>query len=187
MDLTKSARPGRQLTRKLIQCCALACLLLPGAGAATFEASDDPRLADFTLDDSGGHRIRLADYRGRVVLVNFWASWCGPCVQELPALMQLAQHFRDAPFAILAVNVGENAFQVSRFLQLVKVTLPVPLDSKRETFNDWGVSVLPTSFLVDAGGRVRYRAQGDPGWDEAATITLIETLLAGPATTAVPP
>jgi len=137
----------------------------------------EPDKVVFDLPDLKGQPHNLDAYRGRVVLVNFWASWCPPCVQEMPALEKLRKKLNEQPFEILAVNVGEAKYRVWKFVKLVNFNLPVLLDERKHTFDAWGVSVLPTSFLLDKRGRVRYRVQGDAGWDSDTVIALIEALI----------
>jgi thiol-disulfide isomerase/thioredoxin len=136
-----------------------------------------PATATFDLPDIKGQQHHLDDYRGQVVLVNFWASWCPPCIQEMPVLERLKQKLTDLPFEILAVNVGEPKYRVWKFVKLISFGLPVLLDTRKDTFNSWGVSVLPTSFLLDKQGRIRYRVQGDTEWESEDVVALIETLI----------
>ena len=136
-----------------------------------------PATATFDLPDVKGQQHKLEDYRGQVVLVNFWASWCPPCIQEMPVLERLKQKLNGQPFEILAVNVGEQKYRVWKFVKLISFGLPVLLDTRKDTFNSWGVSVLPTSFLLDKQGRIRYRVQGDTEWESEAVVALIETLI----------
>jgi peroxiredoxin len=131
----------------------------------------------FTLPDIEGETRSLADFRGKVVLVNFWASWCMPCVEEMPELTQLKQHLAAQPFEILALNVGEHENRVKHFAKRTKLDLPVLMDSSSTVFNEWKIEIMPTSFLVDASGRVRYRARGNPGWDNEKTLSIIENLV----------
>ena len=131
----------------------------------------------FDLSDIKGEQHSLDDYRGRVLLVNFWASWCPPCIHEMPGLKRLRQKLEDQPFEILAVNAGEKKYKVWKFAKLVSFDLPILLDTDKDTFHSWGVEVLPTSFLVDANGQVRYRVQGDLKWDSEEIVELIGTLI----------
>ena len=131
----------------------------------------------FELEDLSGNGHTLSDYRGKVVLVNFWASWCGPCVIEMPALKSLAQRMKDRPFEIVAINYGEKKFKVYRFTKLINFDLTVLLDTTEETFKDWGGITLPTSYLVDGNGNIRYGIRGDPGWESEETLAVIEGLL----------
>jgi thiol-disulfide isomerase/thioredoxin len=136
-----------------------------------------PGTAVFALPDIKGQQHSLDDYRGQVVLVNFWASWCPPCIKEMPVLERLQQDLHEQPFEILAVNVGEKKYKVWKFVKLINFGLPVLLDTHKDTFNAWGLSVLPTSFLLDKQGRIRYRVQGDIEWDSEKVVTLIEALM----------
>jgi thiol-disulfide isomerase/thioredoxin len=138
----------------------------------------DKKLEEFTLPDVKNIKHALSDYKGKVVLINFWASWCPPCITEMPELTKLKQQFAEQPFEIIALNVGEKRYRVRKFVKLVNFSLPVLLDTSSETFNSWGVKTLPTSFLIDGDGRVRYRIRGNPGWDQKETITAIEKLIA---------
>jgi thiol-disulfide isomerase/thioredoxin len=160
--------------------CLPACLIAPAAGTAGTlepytETTPTPQL---NLTDTRGEKHDLADYRGKVVLVNFWASWCPPCIKEMPALQRLQAKLADRAFAILAVNVGEKRYDVWKFTKLVDFTLPTPLDTQSLTFNAWEAEVLPTSFLLDTRGQIRYWVVGDLEWDSTTVINLIEDLLA---------
>ena len=131
----------------------------------------------FTLPGIKGETHSLSDYRGKVVLVNFWASWCMPCVEEMPELTQLEQHLAGQPFEILALNVGEHENRVKHFAERTSFNLPVLMDNSSKVFNEWKIEIMPTSFLIDASGRVRYRARGNPGWDNEQTLSIIEKLI----------
>ena len=119
----------------------------------------------------------MADYRGKVILVNFWASWCTPCVLEMPELTQLKQHMAGQPFEILAINVGERENRVKHFVKRIDFNLPVLLDISSKAFKQWNIEIMPSSFLIDANGFVRYRVLGNPGWDNEQTLSLIEQLI----------
>ena len=140
----------------------------------------EPYLGDnkeFSLNDLKGKKHALPDYRGKVVLVNFWASWCPPCIYEMPELTRLKNKLADQPFEILALNVGEKKYKVRKFAKLINLQLPILLDTSEETFDDWSIKTLPTSFLIDADGNIRYRVRGNPGWDGADTRKVIEQLI----------
>lgn len=159
--------------------CLLASLFTAGANSAgTLEPypEDTPRPA-FSLPDSRDNVHNLEDYRGQVVLVNFWASWCPPCIKEMPSLERLQEKLDDRPFTILTVNVGEPKYKVWKFTRLIDFTLPVLLDTRSEAFAGWDASVLPTSFLLDTEGRIRYRVVADLEWDSERVVSLISTLL----------
>jgi len=177
--------PGRQAGRLqntahapsgLLLVCMLWCAVSVMAG----ELEEYPEVGPtppLVINDLGGNPHRLDDYRGQVVLLNFWASWCPPCIHEMPVLERLKQRLSEQPFEILAVNVGEKKYRVWKFLKLINFDLPVLLDEHKDTFNAWGASVLPTSFLLDKQGHIRYRVQGDIEWDNEDVIALIEALI----------
>ena len=154
--------------------CLLSPLVVRAAQLEAWSSDNDP---GFTLPDLQDNMHGLQDYRGKVVLVNFWASWCPPCIHEMPALQKLKQQLADKPFEILTLNVGEKKYKVRKFTRLIKLELPVLLDSGNDTFNGWQVKTLPTSFLVDATGAVRYRVIGNPGWDNTTSLGIIDDLL----------
>jgi len=169
------------LRRFLASTALLACLHSPPAASGILETYQlDSAATTFSLADLRGEATQLAQYRGKVLLVNFWASWCPPCIKEMPSLPRLQQRLDGQPFTILTINVGEQKYKVWKFVQLINFTLPVLLDPKSRTFKAWGSSILPTSFLLDRDGRVRYRAQGDLEWDSDEIVSLVSTLLAEP-------
>jgi thiol-disulfide isomerase/thioredoxin len=156
----------------------LTLLLSPLAvHGADFVRIDNGNDLDFSLPDLKDKPHSLPDYRGKVVLVNFWASWCPPCIYEMPELTRLKAQLAGRPFEIIAINVGEKKYRVRKFTKVINFDLPVLLDTSNDTFNDWGVKILPTSFLVDADGRIRYQVRGNPGWENETTLSLIETLM----------
>ena len=170
--------------RKVARCLVLLILpwLLLSRAAISAEAqlqpwTPDEAAYDFSLLDLYDSTHSLADYKGKVVLVNFWASWCPPCIYEMPALTRLKQQLKDQPFEILAINVGEKKYKVRRFAKLVNFYLSILLDTNQDTFHAWGVRTLPTSFLIDANGNVRYRVRGNPDWEYENTITVINSLI----------
>lgn len=132
---------------------------------------------EFSLDDIQGQQHTLSDYSGKVVLVNFWASWCPPCIHEMPELKKLKKYFADQSFEILAINVGEKKYKVRKFAKVIKLDLPVLLDTTSDTFNNWGVKTLPTSFLIDGNGNIRYRVLGNPGWELEESLNIIKNML----------
>ncbi|RME43324.1 MAG: hypothetical protein D6796_13255 [Caldilineae bacterium] len=116
---------------------------------------------DFTLVTLEGETVHLRDYRGQVVLVNFWASWCPPCVAELPAIHAFYQAHRQEGFVVLAVNAEEGAATVQNFVQREGFTFPVLLDAHGGVMNRYGVRALPTTFIVDRQGNIRYVHRGE--------------------------
>lgn len=153
----------------LLLCClaglAHAQQLRPWTGGAT------PPLA---LPDLEGRTHALEGYRGKVVLINFWATWCEPCREEMPSIRRLRASLAGRPFAVLAVNLGESEARIRRFLGEVPLDFPVLLDRDSAAAKAWRARILPVSFIVGPDGRLRYFVVGEYDWSqEAARKALI--------------
>jgi thiol-disulfide isomerase/thioredoxin len=143
--------------------------LKPWSGNAT------PRLV---TQDLAGKPVDLKALEGRVVVVNFWATWCEPCIDELPALLRLKEKLAGRAFDLVSVNYGEFPAKITRYLERAKLSMPVALDTQKEIAQDWKVGGLPMTFVIDAKGEVRYSAFGERAWDEGESLAVIEKLLA---------
>jgi len=157
------------------------------AAASTAFASSDttirpwkcgptPPLARMTLE--GDRLVDLNALKVRVVLVNFWATWCDPCREEMPSFERLREKLRGRPFEILTVNYGEGPSRIRPFLERYGISLPVLLDPDKESAEAWHAGGLPMTFLVDAKGRIRYSAFGEADWSEGEPLRRVESLLA---------
>lgn len=129
------------------------------------------------LNDLDGRLHRLADYRGKVVLINFWATWCGPCRDEMPSIQALKDKLRGRPFAVLAVNLDEPESRIRKFLSQMKVDFTVLLDPERPTAKAWGARILPASYIIGPDGRIRYTLVGEINWDNEHVVARISELL----------
>ncbi|SMN10629.1 Cytochrome c-type biogenesis protein CcmG/DsbE, thiol:disulfide oxidoreductase [uncultured Candidatus Thioglobus sp.] len=129
------------------------------------------------LKTLNGKTINLQDYKGKVVLLNFWASWCNPCVKEIPSLMRLQQKLSNKNFQILTINVGESKSKIDKFIKKVGLNLPIMLDTKGVAVKDWGVYAYPSNFLLDRNGVIRYGFRGALEWDAKLIVKIIKTLL----------
>lgn len=140
-----------------------------------------PRLAapDFVLSDLDGKAQRLSAYKDKIVLVNFWATWCPPCRREMPSMERLYQKLKGESFMILAVDQNESFDLVFAFTgQLDPApSFPLLLDEKGMVPPSWGVQGLPTSFIVDKQGRIAYRAVGGREFDHPNIEALIRKLI----------
>ena len=125
---------------------------------------------DFELTGEDGRRYRLSDYRGQVVLINFWASWCPPCRYEMPALERLWRQVRDKGVVILAVNVGEDRDTIFEFMGQYPMSFPLPMDQDGKVIQSYPVTGLPTSYIVSPDGLVTHRAIGGREWDAPRMI-----------------
>lgn len=132
------------------------------------------------LNDLDGKTHDLAAYRGKAVLINFWATWCEPCREELPSMNRLKRALNGKPFEVLAVDVGEEAAQIREFLVKVPVEFPVLLDGNSDAVGDWKIRGLPTTFILDPEGRIRYYYIGQLDWASPTVIRAIDGLLAKP-------
>lgn len=132
---------------------------------------------DFILEDLRGSMVSLKDFQGKVIFLNFWASWCGPCRIEMPAMELLWQIFQDDDFVILAVDVREKRDEVSSFIENNSYTFPVLLDSWGRVANIYSVRYYPTTFLIDREGKVVGKAVGAREWASKDSFDLIKYLL----------
>ena len=133
-----------------------------------------PALELSTLD---GQAQRLEDYRGRVLLVNFWATWCAPCLEEMPSIERLRRSLDARRFAVLAVNVGEGPRAAGDFAKKMDLGFNFLLDRDMKTSKAWGARVLPATFIVDPDGKVRYSHYGALDWSSAEVRKAIAALI----------
>lgn len=132
---------------------------------------------DFMLPLVEGPKFRLADQRGKVVMINFWATWCPPCREEMPAMERLWRHQKDQGFVLVAVSLDADPAVVKPFVDQYKLTFPVALDPKMDLGNAYGIRALPSSFVVDRQGYLAALALGPRAWDNDAAHSLVEGLL----------
>jgi peroxiredoxin len=141
---------------------AIAIAVVAAFAAAAYAAL--PRVGspapDFVLKSASGHNIRLSELRGQVVLINFWASWCGPCREELPLLARLHQRYRGAGFALLAVNIDDDRGNADTLLRKLGVNLAPLYDGDKRVAKRYDVDTMPATLIVDRDGRVRYVHRG---------------------------
>ena len=141
-----------------------AVLLVTSAVSAGLKQSSAP---DFTLKSYEGENIRLSEYRGEVVLINFWASWCGPCRQEMPVLSELHDKYQALGFTVLGVNVEADTRKARKLLQDQPVSFPVVFDSDSVVSKQYDVVAMPSTVLIDRDGNMRYLHKGyKPGLED---------------------
>ncbi len=138
---------------------------------------EQPLAPDFTLLNPHGTPYTLNQLRGKVVLVNFWASWCPPCIEEMPSMNSIYQRYREQGLEMLGINFQEEPTQITQFLKKVKVDFPVLFDHDGKVAHQWNVFSMPTSFLVDREGRVRYSVSRSIHWDLPETIAILDKLI----------
>lgn len=141
--------------------------LVPWTGDAT------PELAARTLD---GREWKLADQRGHTVIVNFWATWCVPCVLEMPALARLRERLAPYGVEVATVNYQENATRIEAFMKQNNLALPVVRDHDGNLRRAWQVNVFPSSFVIGPDQRIAFKAVGEVDWDDAQVESRIRAL-----------
>lgn len=170
------------MTIRRLLLCGLTLLTLLSAevsamGRGLTPVPGAPRAKETILPDLEGNPFRFADHRGKVLLVNFWATWCPPCRKEMPSMQRLQNQWADKPFMVIAVDVGEDAETVWAYAAAHDLEFTMLRDKSSKTSLQWGVRGLPTTFLVDAEGRIVFRALGGREWDDPALMTEMEKLL----------
>ena len=122
---------------------------------------------DFALKSSSGENLRLSEYRGDVVMINFWATWCGPCRQEMPLLDELYSRYQRVGFNLLGVNIDDDSSRAMDMIDELGVSFPVLFDSSKEVSRLYRVDAMPVTIIVDREGNVRHVHQGyKPGYEQ---------------------
>lgn len=132
---------------------------------------------EIQLNDLFGNAVRLSDFRGKIVFLNFWATWCPTCVVEMPSMEKLHQQFKDQNFAMIAVNLKESETQVKSFFEKLQLSFTALLDSSGEVASGLAVNALPTTLFLDKEGRIMGVALGPREWDNQESIALFEFLI----------
>ena len=155
---------------------AAALFLAVLAGPARADATTGPA-PDFRLPARAGGDVSLSGLKGQVVLVNFWATWCGPCRQEMPLLDQIYQRYKGLGFTLLAVNVEEDSAGADQWLRQTPVTFPVLFDTKNQVSKLYDVTAMPSTVIVDRKGQVRFVHYGYKPGTESEYQDQIRTLI----------
>lgn len=151
-----------KLLRSVVITVGLLGLCILPASAKTISG----KAPEFTLKSRSGHNLRLSDYRGQVLLINFWASWCGPCRQEMPLLENLYKRYNKLGFTIMGVNVDTDSTKANNYLKDMSVTFPVVYDTTNAVSKSYNVNAMPTTVIVDRNGNMRFLHQGyKPGYE----------------------
>lgn len=140
---------------------ALAAVMLMSVSAFAADAAPD-----FTLKSSTGENVRLAEQRGQVVMLNFWASWCGPCRQEMPLLDGISKKYGKMGFVLYGVNVEEDNTAAKKMLKDLGVSFPILFDTESKLSGLYNVEAMPTSVIIDKKGNIRYIDRGYKAGDE---------------------
>ena len=153
----------------------LAALVAVAWSASATDGS--PPAPEFKLVNRAGGEVSLASLKGQVVMINFWASWCGPCRQEVPALDQIYSKFKPMGFEMVGINVESEKSDAERFLGKTPVNFHILFDPDNTVSGNYGVSAMPTTFLVDRQGKLRWQHRAYKPGDEAKYIEQIRAML----------
>jgi peroxiredoxin len=161
---------------------------LAGAGMLLWLGTRAPTLApDFSVPDLRGQVVRLSSLRGKVVLVNLWATWCAPCREEMPSMERLYDRFRDRDFQLLAVSQDEDGTRVVEpFVRELGLTFPVLVDPERQVGERYEVWGYPETFVIDRNGYVVERVIGPRDWASPESVATLEALIGGATTPPAP-
>ena len=155
---------------------ALAMLLATTASQAAMPAIGSAA-PDFTLKSSTGRNLKLSEHRGEVVMINFWATWCGPCRQEMPLLNRIHEKYRKAGLTLLGVNIDDNSANALAMVKKLGVTFPVLFDAEKRISRLYDVDGMPSTLLIDRDGKVRYIHRGYRAGYEERYETQVRELL----------
>lgn len=156
---------------------AVVCLILQISGGLACAANAAP---DFTLSNLDGRKVSLSSYKGKVVILNFWGTWCEPCKAEMPSLNKLYLEHRDKGLVVLAVSIDPSDQKVKSFISQKGYSIPVLLDRNKEVFFDtYGLFGLPVSVIIDRDGMIVQKVIGEIAWDSPQMEEKIRKLLGG--------
>jgi peroxiredoxin len=133
---------------------------------------------DFTLKDLKGEEVSLKRFRGKIVLLNFWATWCPPCRKEIPSMIKLYKRYNDKGLEIIGVNLDRmNKSGVEKFSSEYNINFPILLDPTGKTATLYGITVLPATFILDQNGKIQERVAGGKDWSSEENLKIFEPLL----------
>jgi peroxiredoxin len=162
------------ITRRLL---VVSCLALGMPALAVGAVNPGSPAPDFKLAARDGGNVSLADLKGQVVMINFWATWCGPCRQEMPLFAQLQSKYEPLGFTLLAVNVEPDSAAAVTWLKGMPITFPILFDTDSAVAGRFGVEGMPSTVFVDRKGQVRYVHRGYKPGDEAKYADMIRSLV----------
>jgi len=149
----------------------------------TLAPGDNSQAPALALRDLDGREVRLESFRGRTVLVNFWATWCAPCVAEMPSLTRLRATLAGQGLEVLGVNLQENTARIRPFAERLGIDFPILRDHDGAVRSAWGVRVYPTTFVVGPEQRMALVAVGEIDWDRPEIVARVRAIMAGPGAT----
>lgn len=154
--------------------CALLATSVVSATGPMEPVQGRPKAEQFNLEDVSGNSVSLEDYKGKFVLLNFWATWCAPCREEMPSMSNLHDELSGRGLEVVGVHVGPSLAGVKKFLESVPVNFTILIDKNMQLTN-WGVRGLPTTFLINPDGRIVYEAVGERDWSSPEMVLFLKS------------
>ena len=136
-----------------------------------------PLNVDIQLTDINGGAVRLSDFRGKIIFLNFWTTWCPPCRIEMPSMERLYRNLKDKNFEMIGIDLQEPVSRLKAFVKKFKLTFTILLDSNGDVGSLFGIRSLPTTFILDHKGRIIGQALGPREWDSSESIAFFEHLM----------
>ncbi|PLX91246.1 MAG: thioredoxin [Desulfuromonas sp.] len=147
---------------------------------SSFAIQENQKAPDFTLEDLQGQKVSLSDFKGKIVMVNFWATWCPPCIEEMPSMEKLSRRFSDEDFVLLAINVEENSRTiVENFLKKNPYTFPVLLDQDAKVQQLYGAYRFPETVIINRHGEIVTRVIGGRDWMDEGILSILDFMVKG--------
>ena len=144
----------------------------------SYDSPEDTPYVDFTLENLDGEKVSLSDFKGQTILLNFWATWCGPCRSEMPSMESLYKELQSLGFVLLSVNLKETRSDVAEYVKKAKISFPVLLDTTGEIGGIYGAQSIPLSFLIDTKGFVVGAVLGAKDWNSTKIKDIIKFIQA---------
>jgi thiol-disulfide isomerase/thioredoxin len=167
-SLPEQAAPTNYIQPSQVSEARLDIKLKPYAG--------NPEPLQIDLRDAHGKRFNLNDYHGKVTVVNFWATWCPPCVEEIPSLNRLREHMKGQSFELISVNYADSPRKILDFMQKVSVEFPVLVDTNGKTAQRWNVIGFPSTFVIGKDGKIKYGVNAAIHWDSPEVVEMLKAL-----------
>jgi peroxiredoxin len=155
----------------------VAAVMLVAVADSAARAAEPAPAPDFTLPAMDGSELRLSELKGQVVMVNFWATWCGPCRQEMPLLQQLQAKYEPLGFTLVGINVEPDSAGARAWLRNSPVTFPILFDRQNQVAERFGVQGMPSSVFIDRAGKVRHVHRGYQPGDESKYADMVRSLV----------
>lgn len=159
--LTEYSRKRNAMRKKKLTIIAIITLLIMSfVSVVAFAKIKADNAPDFVLKSASGKNVRLSELKGRIVMLNFWATWCGPCAEEIPHLNELHESLDPYDFELLGINLDEDQSKAVYLASKLKVNFPVLFDTEKDVSKSFAIKAMPTTIIIDRAGKIRYVNRG---------------------------